>query len=125
MKFETNIKNPNLVEKFVLFLCEELQIRPSTILLASYEVEDSNLGLCIDETESDFIILVKEENRDLGDVYITIAHEMVHVKQYMKENLSWFLHNRSDIPYMERWWEKEAFSMAIPLVEKFAKGLKI
>jgi len=50
---------------------------------------------------------------------------MIHVKQYMKENLGWFVDNRSYIPYLERWWEKEAFSGAVPLVEKFIKTLQV
>jgi hypothetical protein len=76
--------------------------------------------LCIDESEDEFIILVKEQSRDLQDMFITIAHEMIHVKQHMKENLGWFLDNYGDIPYRERWWEKEAFDKSVPLVVKFA-----
>jgi len=123
MSIEVQMKDSRLVEKFTKFLCHELDVFPCRITVASHEADDGNLGLCIDETEDEFIILVKESNRNIGEVFTTIAHEMIHVKQYIKENLSWFLANRSNIPYMERWWEKEAFAGAVPLVEKFAKTL--
>jgi hypothetical protein len=121
---KTELKHAELVEKFTRFLCHELDVFPHQITIAAYEVDDSTYGLCIDESENEFLILVKQEGRDIGQVFTTIAHEMIHVKQYVKENLAWFLHNRNHIPYMERWWEKEAFSFAVPLVEKFAKTLK-
>lgn len=119
----THINYAPLVERFATFLCVELDIRPRTITIASYEPDDNTLGICLDESEDEFIILVKDKGRNITDVFVTIAHEMIHVKQYMKENLGWFLDNRSDIPYLERWWEKEAFSFSSPLVEKFTKIL--
>ena len=115
--------NGCLVSDFVNFVCRELTINPEKITLASWEVGNKIHGMCIDESESEFIILVNETERNLTEVFVTIAHEMIHVKQYMKENLGWFLDNRSYIPYHQRWWEKEAFENAVPLVEKFAKGL--
>lgn len=121
---ETFIESPSSVKMFVDFLCEELKIKPNRITIASFESEDS-FGVCYDETETDFVILVKEQNRNVGEIFTTIAHEMIHVKQYMKDNLGWFLDNNSHIPYLERWWEKEAYSNAVPLVEKFAKNIQI
>lgn len=121
---QTQVTHPSLVEKLARFLCDELDIRPEKLTIVSYEVEDENLGLCLDESDTEFIVFVREKNRNIGEICTTIAHEMVHVKQYMKENLSWFLHNRSHISYYDRWWEKEAFANAVPLVEKFAKSLK-
>lgn len=121
---QTYMKNPSLVESLAMYICQELDIQPSRITIASYDEDDGNLGLCLDESDSEFIILVKEKDRNIGEIFTTIAHEMVHVKQYMKENLGWFLDNRKDIPYLDRWWEKEAFSMAVPLVENFAKSFK-
>ena len=121
---QTAVLNPSLVEKFTKFLCEELDIRPSKVTVVPYELDDGILGLCLDESDDEFIVFVKEKGRNIGEICTTIAHEMIHVKQHMKENLNWFLHHRKDIPYLDRWWEKEAFSCAVPLVEKFAKTLK-
>lgn len=125
MKIETFVKNTSLVEKFVEFLCSELKIYPTKICISSYEEDNDILGMCIDESPNEYIVLVKEKDRNIGEVFTTIAHEMIHVKQYMRENLGWFLDNRSHIPYHDRWWEKEAFTQSVPLVEKFAKGLKV
>jgi hypothetical protein len=115
--------NGCLVSDFVNFACKELGINPEKITVASWDIEDEISGMCIDESESEFIILVNETERNLTEVFNTIAHEMIHVKQYMKENLGWFLDNRSYIPYRERWWEKEAFENSVSLVKKFAEGL--
>lgn len=120
----TSMVHPTLTEDLVRFLCLELDIAPSRVTIASYEEEDNILGLCLDESDSEFIVLVKEQGRNIGEICTTVAHEMIHVKQYMKENLGWFLDNRRGIPYLERWWEKEAFGNAVPLVEKFTKTLK-
>jgi hypothetical protein len=120
----TFMKHDSLVQQFVNFICKELSINPLKLTIASYDEDDNLNGLCMDESDSEFIILVKETDRNIGEIFTTIAHEMIHVKQYMKENLGWFLDNRKDIPYMDRWWEKEAFKDAVPLVEKFASTFK-
>ena len=120
MIVETAIANPYIVESFVAFLCNELKIKPKRITVAEWEeLEGNTIGLCIDESEDEFIILVKEKTRNFQEILITIAHEMIHVKQHMKENLGWFLDNRSEIPYLDRWWEKEAFGNSVPLVKKY------
>lgn len=113
-----------LTERFIKWLCEELQIQPKVISVYGQDELDGAVGMCMDDSESEFTILVKTSGRDIGQVFNTIAHEMIHVKQYMKENLGYWMDNCSEIPYMERWWEVEAFSKSVPLVEKFAKTLK-
>ena len=80
--------------------------------------------MCFDEPDGQYTILIKD-NRDLGHIFTTLAHEMIHVKQYMTQNLGSLLDDNRELPYMERWWEEEAFSDAIPLVEKFAKQINI
>jgi hypothetical protein len=120
----THTKYDYVVKKFIEFICKELDIQPHRLTIASYDEDDGNNGLCMDESDSEFIILVKETGRSVGKILVTIAHEMIHVKQHMKENLGWYLDNHKDIPYLDRWWEKEAFENAVILVEKFAKGIK-
>jgi hypothetical protein len=122
MILRTGIKHKPLVEKFVRFLCEELAVFPTSITIVPFDEKDC-VGICIDESDTEFLILVKEDGRNIGEVFTTIAHEMIHVKQYMKQNLGWLLDQHNHIPYEQRWWENEAFTNAIPLVEKFAKKL--
>jgi hypothetical protein len=50
---------------------------------------------------------------------------MIHVKQYMTQNLGELLDESTELPYDSRWWEDEAFSGAVPLVESFAKKIKL
>lgn len=125
MLLTTEVPNPKLAQRFILWLCQELQVFPDSISVYGEDVIDGNInGLCIDISDTEYVILVKTAERDIGQVFCTIAHEMVHVKQYMKENLGQHLDNCQHIPYRERWWEVEAFSKSVALVEKFARGLK-
>lgn len=118
------INYSKFLEQFAQFLCVELDIQPAKVTIVPYEIDDGTLGLCLDETEDEFLIFVKEKDRDIGCICTTIAHEMIHVKQILKENLNHWLHTCTHIPYLERWWEKEAYTYSVPLVEKFAKTLK-
>jgi hypothetical protein len=111
-----------LVNPFVKFLCDELRVSPREITIVSEDI-DNALGLCIDVEPDVFLILVKESNRNVGEVLTTIAHEMIHVKQYMTQELGRLLDEQKHVPYEQRWWEREAYKNAVPLVEKFAKKL--
>jgi len=124
MHITVDAPNPSLTERFVVWLCNELNVAPDTVVIqGDDDIGDGILGLCVDVSDSDFLIMVKTSDRNIGEVFNTIAHEMIHVKQYMTENLGWFLDNRFSIPYHQRWWEVEAFSKSLSFVEKFAKGL--
>ena len=115
-------KYDRLANQFVKFLCRELCILPQHVAIIGYDLDD-NCGMCFDESEGKFTILVKEEGRNIGQVFTTIAHEMIHVKQYMTQELGRLLDEQQHIPYMERWWEKEAREKSVPLVEKFSKKI--
>jgi len=112
----------HLVNLFVRFLCDELCVYPCEITIVSEDIE-SGLGLCFDIEPNKFLILVKESGRRVDQVLTTIAHEMIHVKQYMTQELGRLLDEQKDVPYEERWWEKEAYTNAVPLVEKFVKKI--
>jgi hypothetical protein len=110
------------VNPFVKFLCDELHVSPREIIIVSEDIEDG-LGLCLDIEPDKFLILVKESGRRVDQVLTTIAHEMIHVKQYMTQELGRLLDEQQDVPYEQRWWEREAYEKAVPLVKKFAKTL--
>lgn len=59
--------------------------------------------------------------RGLGyeDLVTAIFHEMVHVKQAVRKEYPMF--EISDIPYLERPWEIEAFAEQEKMLEKFKK----
>lgn len=119
--------HPTIISKFVEFVCRELCISPKTVTVESMHesvyYSTGARGSCIDLEPGEFVIMVYETNRNITEICNTIAHEMVHVKQYLKENLDHWISICRDIPYEERWWEIEAFSNSFALVEKFTRGL--
>jgi len=112
-----------LAEKFVKWICKEYGILPRKVSIEAHDLVGNN-GMCFDEPDGKFTILVKD-NRDLGHMFTTIAHEMIHVKQYMTQNLGKLLDENIDMPYADRWWEEEAFSNAIPLVTRFSNLISL
>jgi hypothetical protein len=121
MIVRAHMSNYRHVETFVRFLCDELSIFPEKIVLFTHDEDDGVSGMCIDESDSEFIILVKERDRNAYQIFTTIAHEMVHVRQYMTQELGRLLDEHRDIPYNQRWWENEAYAKSYSLVEKFTK----
>lgn len=113
----------DLVVRFVKFICKEYSILPRKISIEGSDLVGST-GMCFDEPDGNFTILLKD-NRDLSHIFTTVAHEMIHVKQYMTQNLGELLDQHAETPYEERWWEEEAFSNAGLLVEKFSKTLNL
>lgn len=117
-----DLKYEELANVFAEFLCKELSVTPRELHIVGTDL-DEGLGQCIDVDEGSYLILVKESGRRLEQIFITIAHEMVHVKQYMTQELGRLLDEQSHVPYEDRWWEKEAYEKAVPLVEKFSETL--
>jgi|GEM_PF-2499236 len=117
---ELNNEYIQLAKRFVKFLCKELCILPRNILIANCDVNGSN-GMCIDESNGSYMILVKQTDRNVGEIFTTIAHEMIHVKQYMTQDLGTLLDEYKTVPYLDRWWEQEAFDNSVSFVEKFSK----
>lgn len=111
-----------LVNEFAKFLCKELCILPRSVSIIGYDLE-KDFGMCFDDNDGEYTILVKETDRDISQIFTTIAHEMIHVKQYMTQELGRLLDEQRHLPYEERWWEREAYEESVPLVEKFAKNL--
>lgn len=117
-------KYDRLVSEFVQFLCDELGVRPRKIDVVGTDLFE-NLGMCLDVEDETYLIFVKETGRRIDQIFITIAHEMIHVKQYMTQELGRLLDEQQHVPYEERWWEQEAYERAVPLLEKFAKNLTV
>ena len=122
-----NIKIQGLDEKltqdFVYFCCKELDVQPDSIEIVGDDWTGENTGLCIDLDEKDFLICAAVNDRNLTQIYTTIAHELVHIKQYMKQDLGSLL-NKDKPEYLDRWWEKEAREKSLDLVKKFVDILE-
>ena len=111
MKIKNNLRNSSLVEKFVKYACKELEIFPKEIEIDFLEIDGVN-GMCIDLDTDSFLILIKDRKGQLE----TLAHELVHVKQYMKQGLGSLLGTQE---YETSWWEQEARSLSRHIMEKF------
>jgi Zn-dependent peptidase ImmA (M78 family) len=114
---EGNI-NKNFCQKAVQLFCAALSIDVPSIHIFTDETIRPN-GACYRADENEFMIVLKE--RDEGQMMLTLAHEMVHVKQYLLDDLS----NKFDdsIPYMERWWEQEAFEKEVVLTKMLIQAI--
>ena len=103
-------------------LALNIQVRlHNTVLLRSDEEDDSE-GLCESLTSRNFIIDVAS----WGDWLTTLAHEMVHVKQFARGELSptfsrWKKLEREFDDYWEQPWENEARRLQHKLALKFSK----
>jgi len=78
---------------------------------------DTSYGYCLQESKRDYEIEVNRNLR-LRDMLTTIAHEMVHVKQYVRNEM---LPNEYDIDYWDRPSEIEAHGRETGLFIRWAE----
>ena len=118
MIIEGNL-NVGFVNNAVDLFCSFLGIEKPNLHIFTDETISPN-GACYRNSDDEFMIVLKE--RDQGHMMVTLAHEMVHVKQYLLDGLSdeW----DASIPYMERWWEKEAYQKEIELAKLLVEAVK-
>jgi len=122
MKIEVVELDPVLTEKFVTFCCDQLGVYPDLITVEGWEepFKDGALGLCYEvDLREEYLIMVSTKGRNITEIYNTIAHEMLHVKQFMKNNLSENITDEHKPVYNERWWEQEAGKKSMNLVKKY------
>lgn len=70
-------------------------------------------GACYQNAHDDYLIALRDQ--DAGQMIVTLAHELVHVKQYVLDDLA--NEFTTSIPYRERWWEVEAYKKEVELAE--------
>lgn len=93
-------------------VCDFLEISPNSIEIDDLHIRGVN-GMCIDLSESDFLILIR--NRE--NMIKTLVHELVHVKQYMERDLGTCL-DKNTSEYENTWWEIEARNVSDKIMEK-------
>lgn len=68
--------------------------------------------------------------RNIASVLTTIAHELIHVKQFVFDGLeeAYKLNHKAPtknrVPYSSTWWEKEAYGRQEELVMAFIESIK-
>ena len=124
MKIEVVELDAVLTEDFISFCCDQLSIKPDHITVEGWPEPFKNgaLGLCYEVDTSEYLIMVSTKNRTATEIYNTIAHEMVHVKQFMRQDLGNIIEAHKPA-YNERWWEIEAAEKSLNLVKKYVDVL--
>lgn len=103
----------NFVKKAVDLFCNALNINPPSIHIFVDDTIKPN-GACYQVYEDEYLIVLKDQPND-GHMMVTLAHEMVHVKQFISDRLA--TEFDSSIPYMSRWWEVEAYALEVELTK--------
>ena len=121
--YGTNYYKRKLTECVVDFCIEKLIPRMKTLDI--YIDLDNNMdtadGYCYSVNPREFVLQI--DNRLKGDDFITaVCHEMVHVKQYAKGELTEKGAVQTLEEYLELWYEKEAYKMQEILLEQFKES---
>lgn len=125
MKLEVYGLDETLTENYLKFCCDELSVYPDFITVEASDtpLRNNALGLCYEVAFKDeYYIIVYKGDRNITEIYNTISHEMVHVKQFMLDNLGNRITEHMPI-YSKRWWEKEAKQKSFNLVKKYVDNL--
>ena len=117
---EGNI-NKEFCEKAIHFFCDALGIEPPNLHVFTDETIVPN-GACYQNADDEYMIVLNEHGNE--PMMTTLAHELTHVKQYLLDDLAGCFD--TSIPYMNRWWEKEAYikevEMTKLIIEATEKG---
>lgn len=120
MKVKVKGLDPKLTTHFTRFCCENLPAWPKSIeIVAEDKIVNDKSGLCIDIDEDNYLILISKKNKNISQIYTSIAHEMVHVKQFMYDNLGELLDKGYN--YDTCWWEQEARERSEKILLEFVK----
>ena len=95
------------------------------IQLKNIPSKDNVVGYCQDDGDNAFTIEV-EKTQKLYDFLLTVAHEMVHVKQTVRKqltekNLTHFWYGQRHTDRRNEPWELEAWKLQKPLTHGFIK----
>jgi hypothetical protein len=111
-------------EEIVHFCINELMPRMKTLDISVDITECDACGYCLAVNKREFVIEINEELDDIEFIG-TIAHEMVHVKQYARSELdidSKMVYSSQE-EYENVPHEKEAYEMEKILVKKYVKSV--
>ena len=100
------------------YVCEKFEIYPSIELNFRRMSNDENYGYCTELEDNEYEIDVKRTLR-LREMLCTLAHEMVHVKQYELGQLT--QDNEKGIDYWDKPSEIEAMGRETGLFIRWAE----
>ena len=109
-------------ESIAVFVCQKFGIAPNIDISFKRMTNDSNYGYACHLDDDDYEIEVKRSLR-MREMLITLAHELVHIKQYVKGSLT----QTSDIgiDYWDRPSEIEAHGRETGLFIRWCEQEKL
>jgi len=119
----------NRVESVATFCIDQLLPKHRTLEidfhLGNYEQTENIMGSCLHVYGNEFQIAIDNKQK-LYDLILTVCHEMVHVKQYTRKELTEqypqsFWHGKEYTDGRCYPWELEAWDMQKPLAHKYIK----
>ena len=127
-------KQRQLAEQVAWFCAEELLPKYRTldvdIWLRSPKAMQGDLGTCLNvsaTTRSRQFEIELDKSMDKYKFILTLAHEMLHVEQGVKNKLQekdlkqFWEGTEVNASYYKQPWEKDAFARQLPLAHKFIK----
>ena len=127
--FQGRVKNRKRYEEFACNVVNELLPRPfkrEIDIVVHFTKTIEEMGLCHLE-DTDLIGIQINTKQSAGEIAQTLAHELVHAKQFIRKELNGDMtrwkknHIPEDvmIPYRSQPWEVEAYEMEGWLTEMF------
>jgi hypothetical protein len=107
-------------DSMALYVCRKFDIEPVIEISFKSMSNDENYGYCCQLDDNEYEIEIKRSLR-MRDMLTTLAHELVHVKQYFKGEFKDELH----IEYWDREAEIEAHGREIGLFLRWCEKEKL
>lgn len=124
-------KEREIVEATIALCIRQLMPRARSLDIEAKLVKNcSAYGYCCQTDNNRTFELELRKGLGLYDLIATVCHEMVHVKQYYRKELTedriWKKRKiGSDIKYLDQPWEKEAFKLEEKLAVECFKKLTV
>lgn len=122
------------IRKASKFFLKELNIDTYSykifVLVAPHLIKNDNSNGYATKTGSREVTIVLDSSLDMVEILFTLAHEMVHAKQFVRGQyrsekarngryLRYWMGKRVNVDYINQPWEREAFRRQGDLVESF------
>ena len=104
-----------VTKEFIKFCCDELGISGNFKCILCHDREKNGVKTTAFYRDKDKLVCVYAKNRMLGDVMRSVAHELVHKKQYEEDRIELPVQDVGGII------EDEANAIAGQIVKKFIK----
>ena len=106
-----------------VYICQKFNITPTIeINFKRMNNNDDVVGSCLYLNDDEFEVDIKRSLR-MRNMLTTLAHELVHVKQYSTGELT--QENKTDIDYWDRPWEIEAHGRELGLFIRWCEEEKL